>query len=65
MTCTGEGALRGDWGGAPPLVCVELPPLPFWLEPATVVHMLVGCSLISEMLSKVGCSTTSVMVGRT
>jgi hypothetical protein len=37
------------------LVWVELAPLPFWLEPAAVVDMLVGCSWIYGMLSKVGC----------
>jgi hypothetical protein len=64
MTCAGEGALGGDWYGAPLLVWVELVPPSFWLEPAAVVDMLAGCSWISVMLSKDGCSTASTMVGR-
>jgi hypothetical protein len=63
MTCIGEGALGGDWCGAPPLVWVELVPPPFWLEPAIVVDMLGCCSWISGMLSKVGCFVVSTMVG--
>jgi hypothetical protein len=65
MTCIGEGALSGDWCGAPPLVWVELVPPLFWLEPAMVVDMLAGCSWIFGMLSKVGCSVVSAVVGRT
>jgi hypothetical protein len=64
MTCTCEGALGCDWCGAPPLVWVELVPPPLWLEPAAVVDMLTSCSWNSGMLSKVGCSTSSAMVGR-
>jgi hypothetical protein len=64
MNYTSDGALGGDWCGAPPLVWVELVPPPFWLEPIVVVDMLVGCNWISRMLSKVGCSVTLVMVGR-
>jgi hypothetical protein len=64
MTCTVEGALEGDWCGSHPLVWVELVPPPFWLELAVVVDILACCSWISGMLSKVGCSTSSAMVGR-
>jgi hypothetical protein len=64
MTCTDEGALRGDWCGAPSLVWVELVPPTFWLEPAAMVDMLSCCSWIFGMLSKVACSAASVMVGR-
>jgi hypothetical protein len=38
--------------------------LPLWLEPAAVVDKLADCCWISGMLSKVRCSTVSVMVGR-
>jgi hypothetical protein len=67
MTCTGEGAHRGDWCGAPPLVWVELVPSPFWLEPMAVVvdMLLVGlCSWTSGISPKAGCSGPSVMVER-
>jgi hypothetical protein len=39
-------------------------PPPLWLEPATMVDMLASCSLIFGMLSKVGYSAASAMVGR-
>jgi hypothetical protein len=53
-----------DCCGAPPLVCVELVASPFWLESVVVVDMLACCSFISTMLSKVACSTATMMVGR-
>jgi hypothetical protein len=59
-----EGALEGDWCGAPPLVWVELPAPTFWLEPAVVVDMLAGCSCTCRMVSMVGCSAPSTMVGK-
>jgi hypothetical protein len=64
MTCTSEDDLGGDWCAAPPLVWVELVPLPLWLEPATMVDMLASCSLIFGMLSKVGYFAASAMVRR-
>jgi hypothetical protein len=65
MTCAGEGARRGDWCRAPPLVWVELAPLLFWLEPAAVVDMLAGwCSWTSRMSLKVERSEPSAMAER-
>jgi hypothetical protein len=66
MTCIGEGTHRGDLGGAPPLVWVELVPLMFWLDPAVVVKVLLAeCKTsTSRMLPKVGCYYPSPMVER-
>jgi hypothetical protein len=66
MTCTGQGAHRGDWCGAPPLFWVELVPPPFWLGTAAVTDMLlVGwCSWTLGISPKAGCSGHSVMVER-
>jgi hypothetical protein len=64
MTCISEGTLRGDWCGASPLVCVELVPFIFWLNPTTVVEVLLArCrTSTSGMSLKVGCSEPSTMV---
>jgi hypothetical protein len=65
MTSAGEGARRGYWYGAPPLIWVELVPPPFWLEPTAVVDMLVGwCSWTSRMSLKVEHSEPLGMVQR-
>jgi hypothetical protein len=62
-SCDGEGALGGDWCRAPSRVWVELTPQLLWLEPATV-DMFARC-WVARVLSKVGCSEVSVIVGRT
>jgi hypothetical protein len=52
--------------GTPPLVWVELVPLPFWLEPAAVVNMLLAswCSWTLGFSPKIGCSEPSVIAER-
>jgi hypothetical protein len=66
MTCINKGALRGDWFGVPPLVCVELVPPMFWLDHAAVVEVLLAeCrTSTSRMSPKVGCSEPSAMMER-
>jgi hypothetical protein len=64
MTRSDKGALRGDWCGAPLLVWVELAAPQFWVEPAAVVGMMAGCGWACGMVSKVGCSTPSTVVGK-
>jgi hypothetical protein len=60
-----EGTLNDVWSGPPPLVWVELAASPFWLEPTAVVGMLAGCNWTYGIVSEVGCSAPSAMVGRT
>jgi hypothetical protein len=61
----GEGALMGDWCGAPPSVWLELAALLFWLGPAAVMDAWAGWwSCISTVFLKVGCFGSLAMVGR-
>jgi hypothetical protein len=40
-------------------------PLPFWLDPATVVDIVAGwCNWSSKMSLKVGCLDPSVMIDK-